>query len=127
MEPQQNTSGNAPQQNSTPASTPAPASIAVHNNTLMGVLSYLGPLVIISYALAKNDPFVKFHVKQGLVVFAIEIALWIIGMIVPMFYIIISLVNLGTLILSILGIINVIQNKQEPLPVVGAYSKYFTF
>jgi uncharacterized membrane protein len=93
----------------------------------MGVLSYLGPLVIISYALAKNDPFVKFHVKQGLVVFAIEIALWIIGMIVPMFYIIISLVNLGTLILSILGIINVIQNKQEPLPVVGAYSKYFTF
>jgi len=123
MEPEQNTNGNAPQQSPTPAPTPSP----VQNNTLMGILSYLGPLVIISYALAKDDPFVKFHIKQGLVLFSIEVILWILGMIIPMFYIIVSLVNLGTLVLSILGIINVIQNKQEPLPVVGAYSKHFTF
>ena len=33
----------------------------------MAVLSYIGPLVIVSYIVANNDPFVKFHIKQGLV------------------------------------------------------------
>ena len=42
-----------------------------HKN-LFAVLSYLGPLVIISLlAGGKEDSFTKFHIKQGLVLFTI--------------------------------------------------------
>lgn len=121
MDTQPTGNTNAPQQN------PQPAPVDAHNNVLMGILSYLGPLVFIPFALSKNDSFVKFHVKQGLVVFVIEAGLWVIQMIFPMLFVITQLLNLGALILSILGIINVVQKKEAQLPVVGSYSKYFTF
>ncbi|MBI1755245.1 hypothetical protein HY250_01765 [Candidatus Azambacteria bacterium] len=34
---------------------------AAGNKTLMGILAYLGPLVIVSYVTSKDDAFVKFH------------------------------------------------------------------
>jgi len=40
-------------------------STGVESNVLMGILSYLGPLVIISYLTSKDNPFVKFHIKQA--------------------------------------------------------------
>ncbi len=104
-----------------------PAPTGGQHNMLMAVLSYLGPLVIVSYVMAKNDPFVKFHIKQGLVLFIIEIAIAVLGMIMPGLYMIISLANLATLVLSILGIINAVQKKETPLPVVGSLSKHFSF
>jgi uncharacterized membrane protein len=100
-------------------------------NTLMGVLAYLGPLVIIPFILSKEDPFVKFHIKQGLVLFVIEIALWVLvsffWMLFYQFWMIYQLVNLGIFILVILGVINVVQGKEAELPLVGQFSRYFTF
>ncbi len=98
------------------------------NSQLMGILAYIGPLVIIPLLAAKDNPFVKFHVKQGLVLFIIEI---IVGFLAPMFFwslwAIVQLVNLATLILSIMGIINVTQKQEKELPVVGGFAKHFTF
>jgi hypothetical protein len=51
-----------------------PQNAASQDNKLMGILAYIGPLIIVSYLVAKDDPFVKFHIKQGLVLFVIEIA-----------------------------------------------------
>src|SRR3989344_4162101 len=34
-----------------------------NNNTVMAVLSYIGPLVIISYLVSRSNQFVKFHIK----------------------------------------------------------------
>lgn len=100
------------------------------NKTLMGALAYLGPLVIIPYLSAKDDPFVKFHIKQGLVLLVIEAIIWVLGMWVWMLWPIlqlVNLVNLATIIFSILGIVNVVNKKQQELPVVGKFSSYFTF
>ena len=97
------------------------------NRTLMGVLAYLGPLVIVSYLVAKNDPFVKFHIKQGLVLLVIEIILWILG---PMFWsiwMLINLLNLVVLLFTIIGIVNVVQGKEKELPLIGQFSRYFSF
>jgi len=98
-------------------------------NTLMGVLSYLGPLVIVSYLVAKDEPFVKFHVRQGLVLLAIEVVLWLImrlffwqfWSLLPLF----DLVDLALLILSIVGIVNVAQGKETALPFVGSWGNSF--
>ncbi len=89
----------------------------------MGILAYLGILVIVPYLMAKEDPFVKFHIRQGVVLLVIEVALWaLMGLfwgLVPLF----QLVKIGTYILSIIGIVNVVQNKEKELPLVGSFAK----
>ena len=96
-------------------------------NMVMGILAYLGPLVIVSYLTAKDDQFVKFHIKQGLVLFAIEVIVWILGMAMAMYslYMLLNLVNIAVLILSIVGIVNVTKGLEKELPVVGAWAKHF--
>lgn len=97
------------------------------NRTLMGVLAYLGPLVIVSYLMAKDDSFVKFHIKQGLVLLVIEIIVWVLGSMSWSLYMLLNLLNLATLILAIIGIVNVVQGREKELPLVGQFSRYFSF
>lgn len=108
-------------QNNSQNSTPV-AQNTGGNRTIMGVLSYLGPLVIVSYLVSKDDPFVKFHIKQGLVIFGIEVIVWALGSMMWSFMMLLNIVNLGTFILSIIGIINVVQSKEKELPLVGSFA-----
>lgn len=95
-------------------------------NILMAILSYIGPLVIVSYLTSKDDPFVKFHIKQGLVLFVIEVGVWFLtSMMFYQFWMILNIINLGTLILSIVGIVNAAQGHEKELPLVGQFSKHF--
>ena len=98
---------------------------AVKKNTLMAALAYIGPLVIVSYLTAKDDPFVKFHIKQGLVLFVIEVAVWILGMMLYPLWMIFNIINFATLILAIVGIIRVTKCEEKELPIVGKYDSYF--
>jgi uncharacterized membrane protein len=97
----------------------------VSTNTVMGVLSYIGPLVIVSYLVAKDDPFVKFHIKQGLVLLVIEVATWVVVSFIWFLWFLVPFVNLAMLILAIIGIVNVVQNKEKELPLVGSFAKHF--
>lgn len=94
-------------------------------NVLMAVLAYIGPLVIVSYVTAKDDAFVKFHIAQGLVLFVIEVGVWVLGMMMWQLWPLFSIINLATFILSIIGIINAVKGKEEELPLVGKFSKHF--
>lgn len=102
-----------------------PQNSASHDNKLLGILAYLGPLVIISYITKKDDPFVKFHIKQGLVLFVIEIVVWFLGSMFWSFWMFLNIVNFTTLVLAIIGIVNVIHGQEKELPVVGRYSSLF--
>ncbi len=75
---------------------------------------------------AKNDPFVKYHVKQGLVIFILGVITAIIGNI-PIISFFAWLINLALLVLVILGIVNAANGKEEPLPVVGHFADKFKF
>lgn len=118
-------------ENPTPQQTPASASMAssAQKNKLMAVLAYLGVLVIVSFIFAKDDQFVKFHIKQGLVLLAIEAVVWIIrmSMIFYPLWFILHLINLAAFILAIVGIINALKGEEKQLPLVGDYAKYFKF
>ncbi len=103
--------------------TPA---VQVDNSTLMSILAYLSFLVLIPLLTEKNNPTVKFHVKQGLVLLVIEAGIYVIGNMMWSLFDILSILNIGALILSIIGIINVVNKKQVELPIVGQFSKYFT-
>jgi uncharacterized membrane protein len=82
----------------------------------------LGFLVLIPYLTKQKDPFVKFHLKQGLALFILEILVIIISHIFYI-WILIRLLNLGTFILSVIGIIHVVQKEEKELPVIGDYAR----
>ncbi|HSR88999.1 MAG TPA: hypothetical protein VLK22_01175 [Candidatus Udaeobacter sp.] len=111
------------QQNpTTQSATPQPQS--PKHNTLMAVVAYL--LFFIPLLTdAKNDPFVKFHVKQGLVFFisclaaAIIIRLPIIG------WLLMFPINIFLFVIWLIGILNALSGKQKLLPVIGKYGEQF--
>lgn len=98
-----------------------------HKNTIMAVLSYIGPLVIIPYFTVKGDSFVKFHIKQGIVLLIVWIIIWFTGMVLWQFWMIMNLLNLLAFILMVIGIINVLQGRERNLPFVGKFVKYLNF
>jgi uncharacterized membrane protein len=115
-------------QNPTPGPVSTPPGQAPQNNMAMGILAYLGILVVIPFLTGSHkDPFVKFHLKQGLVLLIVEIIASVIAGLPALGGMLSSLIWLGSVILSILGIVNVVNNQEKELPVVGAFAKNFNF
>ncbi|MBY0533507.1 MAG: hypothetical protein K2P31_00890 [Rickettsiaceae bacterium] len=115
----------APAQNST-SNNQAPNTTTAKHSENIAIFAYLGPLVIIPYLTSKDNSFVKFHIKQGLVLISIEIICWLLmSMFFWTMWPLISLVKLLTFILAILGIVNVVQKKEKELPLVGSFAHYF--
>ena len=98
-------------------------------NTTMAIIAYIIFFVPLLTGDAKKDPFVKYHVKQGLVLFLLAVLINVVGMIIPFYfwYSISWILSLGVLVLLILGIVNAAGGKQEPLPVIGKFADVFKF
>jgi uncharacterized membrane protein len=111
-----------------PAANQKPA--GGEKNTSMAILAYI-LFFIPLLAGAQKDPFVKYHVKQGLVIFCLWIVVWFLGILVPWYWLSIhwlfSLLDLGIFVLVILGIVNAAAGKEEPLPLVGQFASMFKF
>ena len=95
---------------------------------LIGILSYLSILVVFAYNMADKDERLMFHVRQGAVLFAVEVAvIALFSTILFMLWPLASLINIALLILSIIGIINVIKGKDKELPLIGHLAKHVPF
>ena len=99
-------------------------------NKSFGIIAYLWFLCFVPLLAAKDSPFAKYHANQGLSLFILEvvlsIALYIINEVVltvlpgmGFLVSILGLVQLGPLILLIMGIINAAAGKCVPLPLIG--------
>jgi uncharacterized membrane protein len=100
--------------------TPTPTST---KNTTMAAIAYIiffVPLLTDS----KDDPFVKFHVKQSLLLWILALINSIIGRI-PFIGLISILLGFGILVLWILGLMNALNGKTEPVPLVGQYAEEY--
>lgn len=96
-------------------------------NTGMAILAYLGILIIIPFLTeAKNDPFVKFHLKQGLALIISEIVVSLIYAI-PFGGIIASLLWIFNIVMVVIGITNAAAGKEKELPILGQIAKNFNF
>ncbi len=104
----------------------------IEQNKGMGILAYLGILVLIPIFGAKDSPFARFHANQGLVLciaaivygVAYSILTTIILAISWRLYILVSLIGLVGivfLILAVIGIINAINGRAKELPLIGKY------
>lgn len=99
----------------------SPVASDPNNETVMAILAYLGILVIVPILVAKDSEFVMYHANQGLVLFIAEIILFAIGIIPLLGWLISFLGYLGALVLAIMGIINAVNKKKKPLPLIGGY------
>ena len=75
---------------------------------------------------AKNDPFVKYHVKQGLVLFIAGCLTMVVSWVPPIHWFS-WLLNIGMLVLFIIGVLNAVAGKEKPLPLIGKFSDSFKF
>lgn len=95
-------------------------------------LSYLGILIIIPILVQKDNPYTKFHIKQGLLLLIISLG-WGFALFIFQFIPIIriiaflfsSLVYMFVFVLMIIGIVNAITGKTEELPLIGKYGEKF--
>jgi uncharacterized membrane protein len=110
----------------TPPVTPtseAPGGQAPHKNTGMAIVAYLIfflPLL----TEAKDDPYVKYHVNQGFVLFLVWLAVSILSWIPPIMFVG-WILHLGLLVFLVIGILNAAQGKEEPLPLIGQFASHF--
>jgi len=116
---------------------------SVGTNRNIAILAYISLLVIVPMIVSKDDPFIKFHVKQGLVLLIFAMIPWILSQILWQIYIflpygmyasilgiygLIRLVfGIATAVFVVIGVRNVVNKRQEPLPFLGSFAKLFTF
>lgn len=133
-----------------PAPTaPAPQSEQqiIEEGKVFALLAYLGILCLVPLLAKKDNKFAYFHAKQGLVLFIAEVVLFIIIIIVSVIFGIIGgvighgfgiltgllssllwlVIVLGSLALSIIGIVQSLNGKYWEMPVLGKYAQKFNF
>ncbi len=81
---------------------------------------------IIALALKKNDKYIMYYGKQGLVLFIAWLIIWVISMIlmfVPVLgWLVMTVLYLGILVLWIFGLIYSLSGQMKPIPLIGNFA-----
>lgn len=101
-----------------------PAETKKEEKDLTAILSYIGILFLVPLLACKDNSFAQFHAKQGLVLCIAEIATSMVSWI-PVVGWIALFCWIMWLILSVMGIVNVLNGKKEGLPVIGKFAGNF--
>ena len=109
-------------------------------NKILAILAYLGILVLVPILAAKDSKFARYHANQGLllliasfaavflvgilnvVIFVAAMAIHFLGWLSCCLWILWPCVLLGSFALTVMGIINAVQGKMKPLPLIGNYT-----
>ena len=105
----------------------------VNQNRAMGILAYIGPLVFVPMFAAKNSPFARFHANQGLILFILEVAAYVVFAIaailakIPVLGLILAvllyLAGVAVLVVSgvfaIIGLVAAARGLKKELPIIG--------
>lgn len=108
-----------------------PTDNEIQNGKVMAVLSYLSILVLIPWFVEKENRYVRFHAKQGMLLFMSQVILGIFTCISSMILMNISIelwvllslvlgcVNCVLGILAIVGIVYAVKGQMKELPIIG--------
>lgn len=99
--------------------TPPSSEKDIQENKVMAFLSYLGILFLIPLLAKKDSPYCQYHAKQGLVLF---IAGFIVGFVVWI-PIIGWAAGIVLFVLWLMGVINVLSGKTQPIPLIGQFAE----
>jgi len=89
----------------------------------MAIIAYvtiIGLIIAFFMNNSKNNEFAKFHIGQSVRISILAIANSVIGQFLPgMLSIVSTIISIGVLVLWVLGLINAINLKDEPVPLIG--------
>jgi len=117
-----------PQPPPPPPGGPAPNS----DRTIMLVLSYLGILCLIPLLVKKDDPEVQWHAKNGTALFAVEVIVFIIRIMLIFIRIpflgcglavVFCVIWLGFLVISIMAIMKAVKGERFRIPLVTDFAE----
>lgn len=91
----------------------------IDDRKIFAILCYLSIFSIIAYVLKKDDEFIQFHAKQGMVLF--------LGIFLIYIPVIGGILGLGILTLSIIGAIKAYQGEKYRIPVVADLADKINF
>jgi hypothetical protein len=102
---------------------------------LITILDYIGILCLLGLFIEKDNPDVRFHTNQGLILLLTDVVvgvacgiLTVLGGFIPLvgfvFRLAASLLSLCLFILMIVGIVNAAQGQCRPLPVIGGLFRF---
>jgi uncharacterized membrane protein len=97
----------------------------VEEGKVYAIVGYLGILFLIPLLALPKNKFAQYHARQGMVLFFVELAVYIVAMVLAMvtlgigalLYPIASIVGI---VWSVLGIINAANGEMKPLPLIGS-------
>lgn len=87
---------------------------------IISYITFIG--LIIAYLLnnSKHNAYAQFHIGQSVRIVVLALANSLLGWVLPYsLSIITTLIGIGILVLIILGVVNAINGKTTPLPVIG--------
>jgi fumarate reductase subunit D len=96
--------------------------VGVDDNKVMAALSYLGILVLIPLLVKKDDPYVRWHAKQGLVLLIGFIVASVASPWIPMLG---NLLFLVLLIVDVIALVQALQGKKWRIPIIGDLADKF--
>ncbi len=89
----------------------------------IAIISYITVIgLIIAYILnnSKNNAFAQFHIGQSVRIVVLAFANSLLGWVLPFsLSIITTIIGIGIFVFIILGIVNAVNGKTTPLPVIG--------
>lgn len=104
--------------------TDKPTSGKMEDEKIWAVLSYVWIISILVLLLKKDVPYAFYHAKQGLALFLLEtVGAFILGFIPVIGWILLPFFWIGIIILLIIGVVNALQGKKAPLPLIGTYAE----
>lgn len=104
----------------------------IESNKAMGILAYLGILVLVPLFAAKESKYARFHTNQGLVLCVAGIAYSVVYGILSSIILAISwrlyslvsilgFLSIVFLVLCVMGILNVVNGRAKELPIIGKF------
>ena len=86
---------------------------------VVGAMSYLWVLILVPLLRRNEDPFIKYHLKQGVILLLLWVLIPYVLQIPLLGWILGAVLFAATIILWVIGMTNVIRGKETPLPIVG--------
>ena len=101
----------------------------VDDHKLFAIIGYILPFLFFVPMVqdtSKNNTFARFHANQQLTLLVVCVGLYILAQVIfsvsYMLMIFIPLLNIGILVLAIMGIIHAAQGEMKELPLVGKFN-----
>ncbi len=93
---------------------------------MYSMISYVWLLCLIPLLAEKKDEDVRFHARQGLTLFIVEVGVSVLGIIPFLGGMIFKFGTFVCGLLSIAGIIQVLRGKKWKMPVIGDWAEQLT-